>query len=115
MFKSTSSSSSLPSHVDEKNFILLAGESKISGSKYFSSLPYEDDDEEVDKESGILENLMDGTKGNYCMSNEELLKFKFDIAEAEPNELSKRADDFIARVNKQIRLEAACINDFGVS
>ncbi|WMV20945.1 hypothetical protein MTR67_014330 [Solanum verrucosum] len=116
---------------DNKNFIFVTGDCKISRSKYSSSLPFrvnlkyeleqeeefcvydnndDDDDEEEEKESVNLENEMDGIKGNYCSSNyrenEELEKFKELKFETEPNELSKRADDFIARVNNQIRLES---------
>ncbi|KAK4362761.1 hypothetical protein RND71_018002 [Anisodus tanguticus] len=128
IFKSSKPSSPLPSNIlkrnyseqenDQKNFIFLDGESKISRSKYFYSLPFSVnlkygeqeeefcghvDEEEKDNKSVNLENVMDGIRGNCtskCRENEE---FKF---AAEPNELSKRADDFIARVNKQIRLEA---------
>ncbi|KAH0686559.1 hypothetical protein KY290_018168 [Solanum tuberosum] len=114
---------------DDKNFIFVTGECKISRSKYSSSLPfsvnfkhgpeqedefcgYDDnnDEQEEEKESVNLENVMDGIKGNYCSSNyrenEELENFKELKFETEPNELSKRADDFIARVNNQIRLES---------
>ncbi|KAG5617521.1 hypothetical protein H5410_017345 [Solanum commersonii] len=116
---------------DDKNFIFVTGEYKISRSKYSSSLPFRvnlkyeleqeeefcvyddnnnDDEQEEEKESVNLENVMDGIKGNYCSSNyrenEELEKFKELKFETEPNELSKRADDFIARVNNQIRLES---------
>ncbi|XP_060204149.1 uncharacterized protein LOC132632287 [Lycium barbarum] len=112
----------------QKNFIFLAGETKISRSSYSCSLPFivnlkhgeqeEElcgyvDEEEKDQKGVNLESVMDGIMGNYCTSkcrdNEELEKeekfqeYKFGT---EPNELSKRADDFIARVNKQIRLEA---------
>ncbi|XP_049394218.1 uncharacterized protein LOC125858472 [Solanum stenotomum] len=115
---------------DDKNFIFVTGECKISRSKYSSSLPFSvnfkygpeqedefcgyddnnDDEPEEEKESVNLENVMDGIKGNYCSSNyrenEELENFKELKFETEPNELSKRADDFIARVNNQIRLES---------
>ncbi|KAH0689996.1 hypothetical protein KY289_017354 [Solanum tuberosum] len=114
---------------DDKNFIFVTGECKISRSKYSSSLPfsvnlkygpeqedefcgYDDNNDELEEENGSvnLENVMDGIKGNYCSSNyrenEELEKFKELKFETEPNELSKRADDFIARVNNQIRLES---------
>ncbi|XP_069151277.1 uncharacterized protein [Solanum lycopersicum] len=104
---------------EDKNFIFVTGECTISTSKYSSSLPvsvnfkfgveqeeeFYSKQEEEEKGSVNLENVMDGIKGNYCTSNyrenEELEKF-----ETEHNELSKRADDFIARVNNQIRLEA---------
>lgn len=118
---------------DQKNFIFLAGESKIFRSSHYS-LPFngielnhevqEEEfcgygDKEEDKKRVNLEHVKVGIRG-YCTSkcgeNEELEKeekYKGDYQEfkfaAEPNELSKRADDFIARVNKQIRLEAVTI------
>ncbi|MCD7446734.1 hypothetical protein HAX54_015638 [Datura stramonium] len=128
IFKSSksSSSSSLPSNVvkqnyaadeenGQKNFIFLAAESKISRSRYHYSLPFSVNmnhdegeegefcsyEDEEDMKSANLENC-----DRKCRENEE-------FAGTEPNELSKRADDFIARVNKQIRLESASINDSG--
>ncbi|OIT31572.1 PREDICTED: uncharacterized protein LOC109208520 [Nicotiana attenuata] len=108
---------------DQKNFIFIAGESKIFRSSHYS-LPFngrevnhEVKEEEFygygDKEEDqkIRENCT-----RYCGENEKDQKeekYKGDYQEfkfaAEPNELSKRADDFIARVNKQIRLEAVTI------
>ncbi|CAN4089345.1 unnamed protein product [Withania somnifera] len=137
MFKSTKSRSNVQKQNyaaeqenDQKDFIFLADESKISRSRYSYYLPssvnlkYGEQEEDScvyaddEKESINLENVTDRIKENYCTSkcsqNEELEKFKeFKFGAAEPNELSKRADDFIARVNKQIRLEAVCINDLG--
>ncbi|XP_033508161.1 uncharacterized protein [Nicotiana tomentosiformis] len=118
---------------DQKNFIFLAEESKILRSSYHYSLPFNVKElnhvvreeefcgygDKEDKKRVNLEDVKDGIRGyctRKCGENEELEKeekYKGDYQEfkfaAEPNELSKRADDFIARVNKQIRLEAVTI------
>ncbi|PHU23406.1 hypothetical protein BC332_08513 [Capsicum chinense] len=105
----------------KKNFIFLTGDqSKLSRSRYSYSLPfsvnlthgqeqeetfcgYDEEEEEKQMGSVILENVMNGLEGNYCIRN-CIENEEFGVVE--PNELSKRADDFIARVNQQIRLEA---------
>ncbi|XP_009760327.1 uncharacterized protein [Nicotiana sylvestris] len=107
---------------DQKNFIFLAGESKIFRSSHYSlpfngiELNHEVQEEEFcgygDKEEDqkIRENCTrkcgDNEKDQEEKCKGDYQEFKFG---AEPNELSKRADDFIARVNKQIRLEAVTI------
>ncbi|TMW83955.1 hypothetical protein EJD97_000361 [Solanum chilense] len=95
---------------DDKNFIFVTGECTISTSKYSSSssLPVsvnlkfgaEQEEEFCGYDSKQEEEEKGSVKGNYCTSN------YIENEETEHNELSKRADDFIARVNNQIRLEA---------
>ncbi|XP_015069090.1 uncharacterized protein LOC107013730 [Solanum pennellii] len=93
---------------DDKNFIFVTRECTISTSKYSSSLPVsvnlkfgaEQEEEFCGYDSKQEEEEKGSVKGNYCTSNYR------ENEETEHNELSKRADDFIARVNNQIRLEA---------